>query len=921
MAEASQNRSLLVNRFDPGLVLKRATAGDPGAGLLELDNCWVEPDGSILTRNAIARINTIQLDDGIVLNAARRAVHSHILSGGTRYIGVGSVIKRGVDPGVDIVAGLSNARIMFAQASPSMATTEQWTYFANGDGTTHGAVSGDCRKKDNGTVTRNWGIDGPSAAPTIALSADLPSSVAIDDFSSAYTIMDTGTETLAVDPYAGTARTFGVTTNSTCRFRRTIASLDLSAFGDLGYVRLMVRLSRISDMTSLGLAFDVSDGTFTKDFYEITTQQVGFSDDNNWVELRIRKSDFVRVKSSTGSTLTWSTVVAIQFTVSGIGTNPNPFEFSVDDMRLEDDTHPQGVVDYRVTWWNEDLKIRSNSRSLADVYAITDRTSGTINVNRQAITITNTATTTDPQVTHWELWRRNHKTAGIFQFVDRIPIATGSYQDEFTDEQLGEQLIDDNHIPPPARFVVEFEERLFLFGLKPDTSGLPIGEEASPYTVRVSRRFYPESWPLNNYLLAGNPTDIITGGCVWQNQLWIFTKKHIYRVEKTANGYVAQLTEAPLGTECPYSISPSPYGIFYNVPFHGPHVFNGATSVSIAAKNIQPFFDGEPILTDGITIPVAAPNSVVEFNHVQGQYHNRAYTLVILDNTNVERILVYSAEFQRWHRISGADLTLLRLSSERAGDTSITAKNLEAGNNNGWLLLLAPVLGIYKDPGNVPITATVQLTFDTLLKPQDSEMDVKDIIVDANLAGQPLLTQVSYDDSALQALGTQTATERNKFFFPIPSEDAQVAHGRICYKASVRLTMTQTTGRISLYGLGANYWVEPRRAESYNSMFIVDKEKGWLRRGRLVLRSYAPVQCQLFADETQSYTLSLPSTNGLRLGVHPTNPTGLNGKVFRAVFTSSAPFVLYPSAYWECGVFGAPAQMIPWYVARWESRQ
>mgnify|MGYP003575016788 CR=1 FL=1 len=903
MADASANKSLIVNNFAPGLILKHGTADTPN-GLLVLENAWVDADNSITTRQGFTRINATPLTDGSNTN-----VHSHTLSGTTRYTGVGTVLKRGLDPGTNIIAGLSGNRISFAQASPSMATSEQWTYFANGDF--------GCIKKDNGTITRNWGINGPLAAPTVALSSNVPVGQLIDTGSLPYTVVDTGTQGVAPEPYEGTARLFTVTSGNTCRFRRTIATLDLSAFGEEGWIRLMVRVNRVDSVQLLGLAFDVGDGTFTKDFYEISTRQVGFTADNTWQELFIRKGDFQRVKSSAGSSFDWHTVQAIQFVVSGTGTTPSPFEFAWDDMRMEDDTHITGVVDYRVTWWNDDLKIRSNTRSLGDIYALNDLTSTTINLSHQGATVTRPAAPADPQVTHWEVWRRNHKGAGIFQYVDRIPIGTTTYLDTFTDEELGEPLVDDNHPPPAARFVLAFDECLFIFGMQED-EGFGTGEEQCPYSVRFSARFRPESFPFINYFLAGNPTDTITGGCVWQNTLWIFTKRHVYRVEKLANGYLAQPTEAPVGTESPYSISPSPFGIFYYAPFHGLHLFNGQTSASTPSLKILPFFEREVWSTDGITIPAIGASTVPQYLNIVGQYYNDTYTMAAFDTTGQCRVLVYNIEFQRWHMLSGPDLVLRRISSERGTEGSVVASDLEAGNASGWLLRLAPNANIVTDPGGVAVIARVQLTLNSILKPEDSEIDVKDFIIDCDTSGQSMLIENSFDDAALETLGTQSTNPRDRMIVRVP---AATGRGRICYKTSLRLTLTQTTARAQIYGIGINYWLEPRRSSTFSGLWYAPKQKGWARRGRLVLRSYANVIMEIVFDETKSYSTILPSTNGFRLGVDPTVRTGLEGKVAYILFTSVEPFVIYESSYIEMGVFGSPAQMIPWTFARFESRQ
>ncbi len=1006
MAEASQNREAFVNDFSPGWVLKRGTATSPN-GPLFLCNIATDEDGSMIARNGVIRINSQKLTDGSsTVNAS--VVHSHFLSGSTRYIGVGTVVKRNFDPGINIITGLSGARLTAAQMSPSTATPEMWTYFANGNGTIHG-TTGDCRRKDNGTVTRNWGIEGPALAPTVALVNHKPQNYLIEDFASSYAPQDgVGSSAgAATGPYETSGQTFTVTLTKSDRFRRSNA-LDLSKLDETAFVRAMVRVSRTEDVDHLELAFDVDDGTFTKDYYAASIPISEFPHDNTWTEIRVRKSDFTRVAPTGGSTKTWANVSAVQITVATIDTQTSgTVKISFDDMRMEEDSHADGVVDYKLTFWNNDLKIRSNSRTLANVYAGRECISDPINASRQGVTVTRVSSTSDVQVTHWEVWRRNQNGAGIFQFVDRVPIGLTTYKDYKGDLELGEELIEDNHIPPPARFVIEWDDRLFLFGMKSDialsptvfrgdgpdnlttsgtftgsstdyrkwvveidlandsegtpdtfkwsdnngqsfTTGItitganqhlsmgifvkfakigkhklgdrwefqvdPVGEEQSEYTVRFSPRFRPESYPITNYFLAGDPKNTITGGTVWRGQLWIFTKKNIYQVAQSGNSYIAVPTEASIGTESPYAISPSPYGIFYYAPKDGPQLFNGSTTLPIARQSIQPFFDGEVINTDGVSIPVATPVFIKDYRNVVGQYHEGNYTLVIDDSGGDCRVIIYNAERQRWSRWGGKELTLQRLASEKAGNDIVPANNLEAGNADGWLLLLSPVVNNPIDPGGEAIEVMLQHTFDVIMKPQDVEVDVKDIVLDIDTGGQAVLVEASFDDAPMEIIGADMPIGRTKVFFPVPGVDGAEAEGRICYKISVRMVVQQRTSRVKLFGIGVNYWPEPRRSTAYSAMWFAPKEKGWARRGRFVMRTYAPVRVQLIFDETNSYEFTLPNTQGKRLGQNPTVPTAMHGKVARIIFDSSDPFVVYPQSYFEMYPFGEPTRLIPWQL-------
>ena len=183
-----------------------------------------------------------------------------------------------------------------------------------------------------------------------------------------------------------------------------------------------------------------------------------------------------------------------------------------------------------------------------------------------------------------------------------------------------------------------------------------------------------------------------------------------------------------------------------------------------------------------------------------------------------------------------------------------------------------------------------------------------------------MLIQASFDDGPLETLDTQSTLARDRMMVRVPGGTVDPGSGRICYKVSIRLTTTQTTDRVKIYGIGCNYWLEPRAANTYAGLWYAPKQQGWVRRGRIVMRSTAPVNMRLVFDETRSYNTTLPSTNGQRLGVNPTVVTGMRGKVAELLFTSVEPFVIYSQSYIECGVFGAPAEVIPWQFAVWESR-
>lgn len=1020
MAEASANTTFVHSNFEPGWVLQRGTAARPNS-LLLLENAYVDTDNTIHGRGAVNQINVTPFSDGSG-SATDGDVHSHRLQGAIRYVGVGSIVCRTlpappphadigmVVQGPTILSGLSGRRLMMVPMSPSPGTSEPWTYFANGDFTEHGAASGDCRKKDNNVITRNWGIDGPHAAVTVALGPTQPATVLIDNFASDFLPLDgVGTMAGAPDPYSGVNSLFTVPMGKTERYLHA-AVVDMSPFTERGFVRIMLRVDRVQNLDHVELAFNVSATTgVLDDFLHTKILATAFHKDNVWQEFQIRKNAFERVKPTAGSLRTWSDVTEVQVTVAAgpvaTGTTLPDLNVSAADLRLQDDTHPSGVFEYRLTWWNDDLKIRSNSKCLVDLYAGAQRTSAQITAERQQIIVDRTPVTTpDPQVTHWELWRRNLEGGGIFAYLERLPLATLTYEDNKQDFQLGELLIDDNEIPPAGRFMVAFDDRIFIMGMSshsfsggllftgtglndlaihqnfvgntgvafvveidgvgtPNTfkystdggttfmaTGVPIttsaqyldygqtvqfaaatghaladrwtfagvktGEEEARYSVRYSRRFRPESFPLENYFLTGNPIDVIRGCQVWQNQLWIWTKRNVYRVNPVNESYLAQVTEAPVGTDSPYSISGSPFGIFYYAPEDGPYVFDGATAVPIGSQQLDPFFGRELFVQDGIRVAGVAMNIVAEFENVIGQYYNRFFWLTLDDEDRNCLVLVYNCEAKRWHRVSGRGMSIRRLAWEKGGDDIASADNLEGGTSSGLLCLYEPLPQEAADFGDEVIPLTIQQTFESVLKPDDTEVDVKGILVDVELRGQGLLVEASFDDGPLTLIGTQTGGDRQRLFFPLVDLALQrPEQGRICYKLSVRLSIAQQTHRVVLFGLGVRYWPEPRRDLTYSAQWFAPLEEGWARRGRLITRSYAPIELILSFDAQEVYRVTLPNTAGERRSLNPSFPTGLRGKVSHVRFLSAAPFVLYPQSYFEMGNFGVGAPgLMPWQL-------
>lgn len=897
-----------------GFIVERASAIAPGS-LTEAQNCFVESDGTIRSRNGAYRINVAQLVD--TTGGGGTNLHSHTLHGDTRYTAVSTAVKRGTESASPtILGGLNGNRLSFVRMTPSPASSTSFTYFANGQAA--------CRIKDNGTTTQTWGIDGPVAtavmSTTFVVGSTSPATIAIDDFATANwnTTGINGTVVAATSTaaYSGTATQWTVPAGKVDQVRRTGLALNLSASSqDTAFIRVMLKVDNRQNLDHVEIAFNVAAATnFTDDYFYtrlsaieasgLINEEIGFNTDNTWQEFKIRKSSFERVKPTGGSSRTWANVTGIQLTIGA--NSKGQVTVSADDARVEEDTHPEGTYDYKVTWWNDTLKIRSNERRLADIYSGLSTPTGfvgytnPVTVKRQSVRFdrpaASTATTNiDAQVTHWEVWRRNQFIGvGDWQFVQRIAVGTTTQTDTTADIALGEALVSDQHIPPPAKFILgPFDNRMFAFGMSNVTTSS--GEEESPWAVRYTPVSYPESWPFTNYFLAGSQHDRIMGGAIWAGRMYIFTQARVYQVVQggSQSAYVALPTEAPIGTVSPYSISPSPYGIFYRA-LDGLYLFTGSTAEHVS-RDLDPIFRSETVTIDGQTIYPINASTLANSESIVGAYANGRYALSYTDTNSARITLFYDVVLRTWTRASNSTSqsgwAVQRLSWEKSGLTAQT-DNLEAGTSDGWLMLLdssAGNPGLYVDGGSAAIPFAVQLkAFDVELKKPETEADIKEVILDLNTSNQNLTLQVSYDDGAYVSLGTVTANGRQRV---ILGTGTPAGVGVYAYKIAIRLSGNISTGPVYLFGVGVNYFQEPPRLTDWTTDYTTLQWPGPKVLQELVVEANtfsANVTITVEANGTnlaQTFTLN---TTSRRVTVFSFNHPEPTGTTLRLKFDSAA---------------------------------
>jgi hypothetical protein len=877
-----------LDRFT-GFRIQRSSALNPGT-LVALENWELQQDGSLRSRQGSQRI---------FFNAIGTRVHSSYFkrTQSFRYFGVDGNIKRGTT--TTIKTGLTGDRLQFAEMPTSLAEFDTWTFFANGQ------VA--CQIKDNGVAsTLNWGIDGPTTAPTAAVGTGTPNTLAIHSMDSGWTVPTGDAVTVAFDAtinyVSGTSTKVTCPPSSTGRIQVTGLALNLTSYGatvseDRDFIRVALRVDNRQNLHHVEVLLDVSSGAdFKSDYFHYRISASQFNSDQTFQVFKIPKTSFERVKPPATGSRGWATVTGAQFTVAANARGQAIVW--IDDFRLEADTHLNGKYKYKITYKNPDTGHRSNSMDLATLLSSqgqTERVSNEVSPRYQSVELSsiptspaNGASGSSNGTIHREIWRTfgigggkyfkilNTATPGAATITDNV---TTTYTDTTPDYNLGQQLVETNDIPPPGKGVGgPWYNRLWIWGMNNTTANS--GEEEGPHVLRYSKALFPEAWPQLNYVVVSSISDPIQTCAFWNGTIYVFTQTKIYRViganvtsEGSSASYVAQATDASIGTHAPYSVSVSPYGIFY-LAIDGVYLFDGTRSVNITDTEVEPIFKGQDFAIDNVThVPLNNKTLGAEQVEHVGEYWGGQYHLAYADRSGVQHVLAYRVDRNIW-RQEKYPFTILRLTSE--------VDNLIAGCNNGYAELLhglaalpippfgeAPLLDDVSDTGTggvgVPLTLQTK-SFDAELKDAGVEADLKDCFIDIDTGGQSVVVKAVFDGGLYTTLGTISTAARDKVFLPINS-----GIGTIAFTAGIRLEATQTVARVHLYSIGFQYLVEPKRIVDFSTDYDY---LGW--PGEKILQE---LQCE--ANTFGNDVTVTVETDGINLAQTFTlNTTARKAKVF-----------------------------------------
>lgn len=191
--------------------------------------------------------------------------------------------------------------------------------------------------------------------------------------------------------------------------------------------------------------------------------------------------------------------------------------------------------------------------------------SGPITVTSRNVLVGGLGGATDPQADVQVLYRTTSSNPGQYFRVVELPIGTTSYSDAVTDGNLGEEVLQDNGVPPQAAYM-EFYNSMMVY------AGIP----SSPNMVAFSGVLRPEAHSLDDeQILDPQDDDVITGLKLFGKAVAIYKNRALYIGSGiTPDGIDIDRTAVKEGTFANASIIEFESNHAY-LGERGPFIFNG----------------------------------------------------------------------------------------------------------------------------------------------------------------------------------------------------------------------------------------------------------------------------------------------------------------------------------------------------------
>lgn len=486
-----------------------------------------------------------------------------------------------------------------------------------------------------------------------------------------------------------------------------------------------------------------------------------------WIQLLLPKASFDRVGTDSG--LDWRHCKAVQISLERGAENNRNILVYLDNMNLRGGAGLQGKYQYRFSYKSSTTGNRSNGNTTPMV--VEDVQRHTVDIDFAA----GAAPASNEGVDTIEIWRTVGNGALYFK-AGEIDLNSDPLPSTFTDDvsdhpalwtrastgdpitsehdSLSSEELPENNTPPDDTF--EFVVRDQFAGRTWWCGNTASGAEDRMY---YSRAGYPES--VDGFLETMNADDPVVAGVVWNDQLFFFTGKLVWRVFGEDEPFrLEQVWGAP-GTNAPYTVKATPYGVVYQAD-DGIRIFDGAQARFLGHEPIAPLVRGQSV------------EGLAAFSGVVAEYAQDEYW-ISFDDASDGYVLVWTFRGERWRVLPVA----------QAGAMLCDPVDQK--------MVLATPTSIQKvDDGGSQTPMAFEVQTPSFRASVDADGVVQRFFVDIDTASQDVTPTLIYDDGTEEAFPAINTSSR---------ETIECATARPTRTVALRLARTSPAAIIRLYGV------------------------------------------------------------------------------------------------------------------------
>ena len=766
---------------------------------------------------------------------------------------------------------------------------DNWTYFAhNGP-----------KIKDNGTVSRSFGIAPPANPPLSSdLATDLSTSINTCENAGAWTgtglvsgpsdessYVQQGSKSMV---FVVGANTVGIVAIGSLGGGAGKLNLDTLAGGDAtvkndDYLFFWFLADRPDRVVSLQVDIDLDTQTvgnaFVTNFYSIRLAGITRLNQgpHQWTKIQVRKSEF-QAFGTAGKT--WADAKSIRFSV--LASTDGDVTCYLDDIKLRGGTDIEGDVEYTVAYRNSVTGGRGNPPLDGDGHV---RYTAILSVDRQRVNITTTNvraggadTPADAQLDTLILYRRINggfsvkideieKTAST-PYLDTVSVAATLLNETIEDTPDSPGNESENDFPPTGTEVLfgpGATNRLFAL----------VGNVCYFSKVWQAHENRAENWPpLNNFIVAGG-SELALTGLATDTQIIIWTNRRTYQVLGSgADTYLP----VPIPNSRPIvgrkAMTEGDGRIFFFAP-------DGLwQQVGLAQAKLVDM--GETLQSPEINM-VNTPGALAAIElawHADTRSPMLMATVSIVGRGLQRLVVKKNAVTQQYTDVFLDTGSEGIVSLYEAAETN----RLLGGGSDGGVYLLEDHERDTDDSGGI------EVVIETPAHHQGAPPRSKQygsVVVESNTHGEALTVELLYDKSASrETVGTLITTT--------PVGMAQWSPGNpLAFHQNVALRLSGTvTQRVAVYRYGFYYLIHPEALTYVDTGVLAFPKVQLIQRCNFTLDAPGVVTIQPYYDEVPGLTLAVEPTHGQEYRIAWVAP-GSTMRTVRFTLASPVPFRLY----------------------------